>query len=125
MQQRLHVNQLELLTVLVAVKMWHSKLQGLTIEILVDNEATIHAINNQRSKDLFMQNCLQELWLFLALNNINLLARLVEGSVNTCADALSHFHLGPEFKSCISFIVTQQDFCEEALSEDIFNFTFT
>ena len=90
MQQRLHINQLELLTVLVAVKMWHSKLQGLTIEILVDNEATVHAINNPRSKDLFMQNCLRELWLFLALNNINLLARPVEGSVNTFADALSH-----------------------------------
>lgn len=71
MQQSLHVNQLKLLTVLVAVKMWHSKLQGLTREIMVDNEATVHAINNQRSKDplmSLMQNCLQELWLYLALN---------------------------------------------------------
>ena len=51
MQQCLHITQLELLTVLVAVKMWHSKLQGLAIEIMVDNKATVHAINNQRSKD--------------------------------------------------------------------------
>ena len=59
MRQRLHINQLELLTVLVTVKLWHSKLQGLTIEIMIDNEATVHAINNQRSKDPFMQNCLR------------------------------------------------------------------
>ena len=72
-----------------------------------------------------MQNCLRELWLFLALNNINLLARPVEGSVNTFADALSRSHLGPEFKSRISSIVTQQDFCEKALSKDILIFTFT
>ena len=58
LQQRLHINQLELLTVVVAVKIWHSKLQRLTLELLVDNEATVHTINNQRSKDVFMQNCL-------------------------------------------------------------------
>ena len=105
--------------------MWHSKLQGLTVEIMVDNEATVHAINNQRSKDPFMQNCLRELWLYLALNNINLLARPVESSVNSFADALSRFHLGPEFRSRVSSIVTQHDFCAKALSEDIFIFTFT
>lgn len=71
-----------------------------------------------------MQNCLWELWLYLALNNINLIARPVEGSVNSFADALSHFHLGPEFKSRVSSILTKQDLCEKALSEDIFIFTF-
>ena len=125
MHHSLHITQLELLTVLVAVKMWHSKLQGLTVEIMVDNAATVHAINNQRSKDPFMQDCLRELWLYLALHNINLLARPVEGSVNYFADALSRFHLGPDFKSRVSSIVTQQDLCEKALSEDIFNFPST
>ena len=71
LQQRLHINQLELLTVVVAVKTWHSKLQGLTLELLVDNEATVHAINNQRSKDPFMQDCLRELWLCLAIHNLH------------------------------------------------------
>ena len=124
LQKRLHINQLELPTVVVAVKTWHSKLQGLTLELLVDNEATVHAINNQRSKDLFMQNCLRELRLFLAINNINLRARYVEGSANSFADALSRLHLGSEFATRVSSIVAEQDFCEIALSDSIFHFTF-
>lgn len=123
LQQRLHINQLELLTVVVAVKTWHSKLQGLTLELLVDNEATVHAINNQRSKDLFMQNCLRELWLCLAINNINLRARYVEGSANSFADALSRLHLGSEFATRVSSVLAGQDFCEIALSDSVFHFT--
>ena len=123
LHQCLHINQLEILTVFAAVKIWQSKLQGLALELLVDNEATVHAINNQRSKDIFMQNCLRELWLCLALNNINLRARYVEGHANSFADALSRLHLGSEFAMRVSSIVAGQGFDQIALSDSIFHFT--
>ena len=120
LQQRLHINQLELLAVLVAVKTWHSKLQGLTLELLADNEATVHAINNQRSKDPFMQNCLRELWLCLAIYNVSLHARYVESSSNYFADALSRFHLGASSAARVASIAA--GFRKIALSDSIFHF---
>lgn len=60
-EQNLNIHQLELLTILVFLKLWHGKLRGLSVEILTDNQTSAHAINNQRSTDSFMPQCIREL----------------------------------------------------------------
>ena len=61
----LHINELELLTVVLAVKLWSRKLEGLRVELLSDNATCVLVINSQYSTNVFMQRCLRELWLFL------------------------------------------------------------
>ena len=90
----LHINALELLTVVIAIKLWSLKLAGLSVELLSDNTTCVAVINSQYSTNVFMQRCLRELWLQLALFNIQLVVRSVRGSDNWLADSLSRFHVG-------------------------------
>ena len=53
-----HINELELLTVVVSIKLWAPKLQGLGVELLSDNATCVSVINSQRSPNVFMQRCL-------------------------------------------------------------------
>ena len=90
----LHINALELLTVVIAIKLWSLKLAGLSVEPLSDNTTCVAVINSQYSTNVFMQRCLRELWLQLALFNIQLVVRSVRGSDNWLADSLSRLHVG-------------------------------
>ena len=56
------INCLELLTVVVAVKVWGSKWRGMNIQIFVDNLTTVLAINSGASRNDFISACLRELW---------------------------------------------------------------
>ena len=90
--QERHINELELLTVVVSIKLWAPKLQGLGVELLSDNATCVSVINSQHSPNVFMQRCLWELWLLLALYNITLIVRSVRGCDNWLADSLGRFH---------------------------------
>ena len=86
------INELELLTVVVSIKLWAPKLQGPGVELLSDNATCVSVINSQHSPNVFMQSCLREPWLLLALYNITLIVRSVRGCDNWLADSLSRFH---------------------------------
>ena len=123
--QHLHINQLELLTIVVTVKLWHVSLKGLSVELLTDNSSCVYAINSRRSSDLFMQRCLRELWLCLALNNIHLTARHISTHANTLADALSRFHLSAECAEYVCTTTTELQLTGVSLEDSIFTFRVT
>ena len=56
-------------------------------------------INSMRSRNNFLQACLRELWLTLAVNNIMLKVTHIPGHVNTLADCLSRWHTGAMYQS--------------------------
>jgi len=87
-----HINELEFLTILVAVKLWAPRLQGLSLELASDNTMCVSVINNHRSSNLFVQRCLRELWTVLSLFNITLTARYVASKQNVLADWLSRYY---------------------------------
>ena len=47
--QHQHINELELLTVVISIKLWAPKLQGLGVELLSDNATCVSVINSQHS----------------------------------------------------------------------------
>ena len=49
-----HINELELLTVVISIKLWAPKLQGLGVELLSDNATCMSVINSQHSPNVFM-----------------------------------------------------------------------
>ena len=81
----LPIPQLELLTIMVAMKLWKEKLCGHVVTIYSDSESAACAIQNRRSKNEFMQLCLKELFLCLALANIVLEVKHVPGKFNLLA----------------------------------------
>lgn len=89
----LRINELVLLTVVVAIKLWATQLQGLIIELYSDNTTYITVINNKSAINVRVQCCLHELWLYLSNYNIPLVVQLKPSKQNYFADSLSHYHV--------------------------------
>lgn len=121
--RHLNINQLELLTIVVSVKLWHERLRGLSVEILTDNQTSAYAINHQRSTDAFIQRCLRELWLLLALHNIRLVARHIPGNTNILADSLSRYHSDETYAAYVCRVVKDLNLTRVVPDDALFDFT--
>ena len=86
-----NTNQLECLTLVIAIKIWGRKFQRKRILVLCDNTVTVQAINSGASRDKLMQACLRELHVTSALNNCEVRAVYSEGSKNTISDVYQGF----------------------------------
>ena len=64
--EKLHINNLELLTIIVAVKRWGSLWAGKKLVINCDNKASVLLQNSGSSRDFFSQSCLTEICFFAA-----------------------------------------------------------
>ena len=54
------INALELFVLLMAVKIWASKLAGSIFQISWDNDAAVKVVRSGRTRDAFMQCCLRQ-----------------------------------------------------------------
>ncbi len=93
--QNAHINTLELLTVVVACKLWGKLWQGKRILIRCDNEATVTVINSGRCRDEEMLSLLRELSFQAAIGEFEVKAVHIAGVDNRLPDLLSRRHLGP------------------------------
>ena len=89
------INILELLTIMVALKLWGPALCRQRFIIRCDNNNSVLALNSGRSRTLGMQLCLREIWFISALHDFELTAAHISGNDNTLADHLSRWHLSP------------------------------
>ena len=120
--QCLNINQLEFLTILVAIKLWSSRLAGCNVTIHSDNSCCVALINYQRAHDAFLQRCLRELYLHLALHNISLSACHVAGSLNCLPDYLSRWHTSTLYQSSFATLTAGRELTELTVEEDLFHF---
>lgn len=122
--QSLHINQLEFLTIVVAIKLWSSRLSGCNVTIYSDNSCCVSLINFQRAHDEFLQHCLRELFLHLAWNNITLSACHISGSQNCMPDYLSRWHTSTDYQNGFNRLATHRNLTEIIVEQDLFRFTF-
>jgi len=101
----LHINSLELLTIVVSLKMWGKHFMGKKIVVYCDNEASVTVLNTGFSRDMFMQSCLRETCYLAAVHGFEIRARHIVGVENRAADYLSRWYSNYKntvnFKSCI------------------------
>lgn len=91
LRQNLHINALELLTVVICLKLWGTEFQGLRIKIHCDNEASVTVLNTGRSRDPFLQACLREISFLAAKFRFELKAVHLPGALNRLPDLLSRW----------------------------------
>ena len=122
-QQQLSITELELLTVVVSIKLWQFKLAGRCIMIHCDNQACVVMINSMRSRNNFLQTCLRELWLTLAVNNIMLKAAHIPGRENTLADCLSRWYTDAIYQSRFKALTVALNLHPVLVNPQLFSFT--
>ena len=86
---KLHNSALESFNVLVGLRVFKDRLEGKTVRLFCDNEATVFALNSGKTRDKFMAFVLRQVWFLCATNDINLLVSHKPGAELITADLLS------------------------------------
>ena len=89
--KEIHINELELLAIIVAVRIWKDKLENRNVLAFCDNEVSVEVVNSGRACNRFAQSCLRELCYLNATNNAVIKLIHLPGSENRIADCLSRW----------------------------------
>ena len=84
-----NITVLEFFPIVAAVTVWGHDLSNHSICFITNNEALVHIINQQTSKDQKVMSLLCKLVLLCQTININFTAKHIAGIKNTLADKLS------------------------------------
>jgi len=84
-----HINALELLVLLIALKLWAPNFNGRKLLFYCDNEATVAVVNSGRCKDAVMLRLLREVVFVCSINNCQVRTVHLAGVENRLADSLS------------------------------------
>ena len=84
-----NITILEFFPIVAAVHVWGHEWTNKSICFFTDNEALVHIINNQTSKDPNIMTLLRQLVLYCLTSNIVFTANHVPGRMNVLADKLS------------------------------------
>ena len=95
------IAHLELLNVVVAVKVWCGQWSGRRVRILCDNSNACCAAQSGRSRDIFIQMCVRELFFYCAVYDIELHVLHRPGRTLVRADALSRAHTAERFMDLV------------------------
>ena len=121
-----HINELECLAVVVAVKTWCTQLNRFNLVLYCDNEATVSVINRGRARNKFTQNCLREITYLAGLHHFQLQVEHVSGANNRVSDFLSRWHLGDNYRTLFFNEVAARGDCAKLkhimLPDNIFEF---
>ena len=99
LSHNLHINALELLTIVVAIKIWGDRWKGKRIQVYCDNMVSVAVINSGATKDAFLQKCLREILFFAAKHEFEIRSRHIQGVENRISDLLSRAHLGGMYET--------------------------
>ena len=119
-EQNLHINALELLSIIVCLKLWGSR--GKRICIYCDNQVSVLVINKGKSRSRFLQSCLREICFICAVKECELKAFYIEGRENRLPDWLSRWHLSSEFEKKFNEQVSGKHYTKLKVSEQFFRF---
>ena len=87
----LHITQLEMLNVVVALKVWANIWANKIIKINCDNLAVVEILKSGKTRDPFLATCARNVWLITAMFNIDIIIIHVPGVSNQVADLLSRW----------------------------------
>ena len=85
------INELELLVIMVAIKMWYPKLRGRRFKINCDNDTAVAAMGFKYIRNPRVQACMREIAYWSAQGDCQIRCCWLEGAKNVYADALSRW----------------------------------
>lgn len=95
---KLHISEIELLAICIALKIWGPRWARKKIRVNCDNEASVFCLNSGKCENEFMQECLREIAFQCARYHCQIRGHWIQGVTNRIADALSRWHLHTSHK---------------------------
>ena len=117
-----YINELECVTLVVAVAKWAHLFPRSRIQLNCDNQVTVVSINSGSSRNQVLQSCLRYLHKIMALENIDVKAVYLTSRQNRVCDLLSRWHLHPKYSRQFNEINSELGMREQQVSEVDFHF---
>ena len=89
--QDLDINSLELMTIVIALKLWSHRWYGRRLTVRCDNEVAVTVLNSGRCRNAFLNCCLREICYLSATHEFEVRAVHIPGLFNVDADFLSRW----------------------------------
>ena len=121
-QKKLDIGLLELITVIVALKIWGRQFRGKRIVVYCDNQSVCQILNSGKSRSEEFQNGLREVCYLTAIHECELKTCHLSSNENRLADSLSRWHLGEKFQEDFKLVTSQFDINECFVSKELFQF---
>ena len=117
-----HINELELITIVIALKVWEEAIQNKNILAFCDNAVSCDVINTGRANNRFSQACLREICYITARNNAILKVVHILGENNRISDRLSRWG-DTGMKEDFQRITSNRDVTFITIDENMFRFS--
>lgn len=122
-EQGWHINELELLGIMVAIKLWGAQLKGERLRMYCDNTVAVAAMRQARVRNPNLQKCMREITYWLSRYECELYTMHIQGSENRLPDLLSRWHLEARFSSMFFQATQGESWTVRTVTPEIFDFT--
>ena len=123
LRKDLSINALELLTIVVAAKIWGRHWKGKRIVVHCDNEVSVSVMDTGRSHSAFLQSCLRELEFAAVRWEFEIRGNHIPGIENRIPDALSRWQEGERYREQFHRLVQGLEVREIFVYEGLFEFS--
>ena len=117
-----NICHLEFITVLLALKVWGSSLNGVRFTVLCDNAATVSVMNTGRAQDAFLQECARELVFLACKFDFEIRAVHIAGAENRLPDWLSRACLDSKYMDRF-WAASDTNWIQDIVSVDLWKFS--
>ncbi len=122
-EKMLAINELELLTIVVALKAWAPLCNKKRVMIFTDNETSAILLKTGAARNRFSQACLREICYLCAKNHMILRGTHISGASNRAPDFLSRWHLDKVYRSKFRALVKGVKVREIQVTPEMFEFS--
>ena len=121
-KQSIDINGLELLTIIIACKVWGRGWKGKRMLVHCDNMVSVIVMNTGKTSDLFLQACLREIAFLAATREFEIRGVHIPGVSNRVPDALSRWDLDDKFPPLFRSLVGPEPVFEVDVHTGLFEF---
>lgn len=115
------INDLELVGIMIALKVWGQRLKGMRVKIHCDNQVSVYAMNSSRLKARQLQAIKREIAMLAALGDFEVSTLHIDGNENRNADDLSRWHLDERYGRSFRSRCPEREWSEIGVDRQLFN----
>ena len=118
-----HINELEMMALIIGLKVWCSKFQNSNALVYCDNNVTVEVVNRGKAHNRFSQACLREICYITAKANAVIKVVHLEGSLNRICNSLSRWGKSDTAKDTFYSLTKGYKLTEIRIEEGLFQFS--
>ena len=115
-----HISHLEMLTVVLAIKLWAPHLAGHVVRLQCDNAAAVSVLQSGRGRDPYLLACARTIWTYTAHFHFEIQVEHLPGVQNQLADQLSRYQIDASCRAQVDNYISEQQPIVHIIHDEMF-----